>query len=743
MTPQARRIGIALAALLSSAALFWRPVVAQVPAAPGALTLDQVLDYPFPANLVAAPTGSMLAWTFNERGARNIYVANGPDFQARRVTSYPLDEGQELTSLSFSPDARTIVYVRGGDHGANWAADGNLQPNPASGTAQPRVQVWSVATDGAEMPKLLGEGDEPAIAPTGDRVAFVKDRRIWVVPLDGSRAAEQLFFARGSSASPVWSADGGRLAFVSDRDDHSFIGIFTDAKQPIRYIAATTARDSRPLWSLDAGRELVFVRRPGRGGTPQSPLVQQPQPWSIMTAASAPPDPDAAGSAASASPAFHLWRSGGALVDSIPGAVNLHWAADDRVVFSSYQDGWPHLYSIQHPGTGGAPTLLTPGALAVEHVSLTPDGRFLIYSANTGADAHDIDRRHIFKVPVDGSTAPTPLTSGTGLEWSPVITGDGRTVAFLASTAQRPPLPAVMPIAGGQPRAIAAERLPSSFPSARLVTPEPITFTSGDGLQIHGQLFKTPGGDARRPALVYVHGGPQRQMLLGFHYMDYYANDYAANQYLASRGFIVLSINYRLGIGYGHAFHFPERAGARGASEYLDVVAAGKYLQSRSDVDAKRLGIWGGSYGGYLTALALGRNSEMFAAGVDIHGVHNWDRQGRPAPNLSAALAGDGLTQADLENIARTTYESSPVSAVGTWKSPVLLIHADDDRNVEFHQTVDLEQRLREKGVSVETLVIPDDIHDFLRWKSWKTVTTATGEFFERKFLPAAAGSQP
>jgi dipeptidyl aminopeptidase/acylaminoacyl peptidase len=157
--------------------------------------------------------------------------------------------------------------------------------------------------------------------------------------------------------------------------------------------------------------------------------------------------------------------------------------------------------------------------------------------------------------------------------------------------------------------------------------------------------------------------------------MDYYANDYAANQYLASRGFIVLSVNYRLGIGYGHAFQFPVGAGQRGASEYLDVLAAAKFLQARPDVDAKRLGIWGGSYGGYLTALALGRNSDIFAAGVDIHGVHNWERQERAAPNLSPALAGDGITQANVEKVARVTYESSPVSSVATWKSPVLLIH--------------------------------------------------------------------
>ena len=707
---------------------------AQAPASSGAFTLDRVLDYPFPDNLVAAPKGATIAWTFNEHGSRNIYVADGPEFQARRVTAYAGDDGQELTSLAFTPDGRTIVYVRGGDHGANWAADGNLQPNPGGSSAQPRVQIWAIATAGDASPKLLGEGDEPAVAPPGDRVAFVKDKRIWIAPTDGSRPAEQAFFARGSSEAPAWSPDGKALAFVSDRDDHSFIGIFEDPAHPIRYVSTSTSRDSDFVWS-DESRKIAFVRQPGRGGTPSSPLVQKPQPWSIVLGDARERRSEPSGSPGLRDSIVESWTSGRALVDSAPRDVHLRWAADDRVVFMSYQDGWPHLYAIHHPATSGKPALLTPGPFMVEHVSLTPDGRFLVYSANTGRDPHDVDRRHLFKVPVDGSTPPVPLTSGTGLEWSPVVTGDGQTVAFLGSTAQQSPLPSVVPLAGGQPTQIAALRVPPGFPSAQLVTPEPVTFRSSDGLEIHGQLFKAPGGAARRPALVYVHGGPTRQMLLGWHYMDYYANDYAANQYLASRGFIVLSVNYRLGIGYGHAFQFPDKAGQRGASEYLDVLAGAKFLQARADVDATRLGIWGGSYGGYLAALALGRNSDIFAAGVDIHGVHNWDRQGRAAPNLGAALAGDGITQADLQTVARVTYQSSPVSSVATWTSPVLLIHADDDRNVEFHQTVDLKQRLLEKGVSVEEVVIPDDIHDFLLWRSWRTVTTATGAFFEKRFL--------
>src|SRR5262249_16961090 len=162
-------------------------------------TLEQVLDYPFPDNLVAAPKHDVIAWTFSERGARNIYVAAAPDFTPRRITPYTSDDGQELTHLSVSSDGRTIVYVPGADHGSKWPAEGNLMPNAASGAAQPKMQVWSIATAANAEPKLLGEGDDPAIAPPGDRVAFVRDRRIWIAPIDGSKPAEAAFFARGSS----------------------------------------------------------------------------------------------------------------------------------------------------------------------------------------------------------------------------------------------------------------------------------------------------------------------------------------------------------------------------------------------------------------------------------------------------------------------------------------------------------------------------------------------------------------
>jgi Tol biopolymer transport system component len=184
------RVSLRARALSASALLaFVAPLAAPAQSrgtAPAAFTLEQVKSYPFPNELTAARTGSRIAWAFNERGARNVWVAEGPQFAARRLTAYPSDDGQELTSVSISPDGRHVVYVRGGEHGSNWEV--TVPVNPTSSPAGQRVQIWTVPFEGG-TPKTLGEGDSPAISPRGDLVAFERDRQIWVAPVDCSSPA--------------------------------------------------------------------------------------------------------------------------------------------------------------------------------------------------------------------------------------------------------------------------------------------------------------------------------------------------------------------------------------------------------------------------------------------------------------------------------------------------------------------------------------------------------------------------
>ena len=712
-------------AVLSLAAL---PLVAQSPRFPNGakpanatnagFTLEQVTSYPFPNELVAAPAGGRIAWALNEAGKRNVWMADAPDYTPRRLTSYEVDDGQELTSLALNGAGSYVVYVRGGDHGGNW--DGP-SPNPLSSPVPPKIQVWAVPTAGG-APILLGDGDEPVIAPSGDRVLFMRDGQPWIVPIDGSAPAKKLFSTRGEVGSVQYSPDGKRIAFVANRGDHAFVGIFAGDSTSITWIAPSTSRDGSPRWSPD-GTRIVFERRPGAGGPPQPALGQFPQPWALWVGD------------ANTGEAHLLYESPATLRGSVPsthGGYNLHWAAGDRIVFMSYLDGWPHLYSI--PASGGRPMLLTPGNYMAEHVTMSGDGRAMYFTANMGTTPDDLERRHVVSVPVD-RPAPRVLTPGTGLEWSPVVTGDLRTIAFLGATAQRPPLPAVMPAGGGEPKWIGANRIPADFPTAQLVTPRAVTFRAPDGVLVHAQLFAPAGArsgarsGARGPAIVYVHGGPPRQMQLGWNYSDYYSNAYALNQYLASQGFTVLSVNYRLGIGYGYDFHRAPNSGAQGAAEYQDVKAGAEYLRSLPSVDAKRIGIYGGSYGGYLTALALARNSDLFAAGVDIHGVHDFTADG----GRRFGGADWRYEQTDRDSAAAVAWRSSPVASIATWKSPVLLIHGDDDRNVRFSSTVDLVRRLDAAKVPYEEIVIPDDTHHMMRHANWVRVDEATAAYFKAK----------
>jgi dipeptidyl aminopeptidase/acylaminoacyl peptidase len=213
-------------------------------------------------------------------------------------------------------------------------------------------------------------------------------------------------------------------------------------------------------------------------------------------------------------------------------------------------------------------------------------------------------------------------------------------------------------------------------------------------------------------------------MLLGANPMDAYAYMYAENQYFASRGYVVLSVNYRGGTGYGLNFRVPPKFGPSGASEFNDILGAANFLKARADVDPKRLGVWGGSYGGYMTALALARASDVFAAGVDYAGVHDWT-------GLLKVYAAAGA-KAPSDSVA---FASSPLSSIKRWRSPVLVIQADDDHNVPFEQTVLLTKALREQRIPHELIVIPNEIHDLLLHRSWLTYFHAQSDFLDKYLL--------
>lgn len=676
--------------------LFMSPAHAQ-----DAFSLEEILSAPFPSELTAAPSGDRIAWVQNAEGVRNIWVASGTDYEGRSVTSYQQDDGQPLGDLQFTPSGDQIVYVRGG----NPNREGDF-PNPTNNPEWPERSIWIVSPED-KTPHRLTDGHAPTVSPTGSRLVYLKDDQVWSVSLSDTvdTDPEQLFSIRGSAEDLRWSPRGNRLAFVSDRGNHSFIGVYNVTTDQLRYFGASVDQDSNPVWGPD-GQRLAFLRIPHEEDPSYSP-DRTALPWSIRVVDL---DTDEIEVVWTADP------EEGSAFQGIQAENQLFWGANDRIVFPWERTGWLHLYSV--PVDGGTATSLTSGAFEVQFATMTPDRQEVIYASNQD----DINRRHLWRVSLE-EKAPSQITSGEGIEWSPVVTAESEDVAFLASGARTPAHAEVLS-SDGDRRWMASNTL-SDFPSDALVEPQPVTFSATDGKQIHGQLFRPPevGSDEERPAVVFFHGGPRRQMLLGFHYRNYYHNAYSLNQYLANQGYVVLAVNYRGGIGYGLEFREARNYGPRGASEFKDALGAGMYLQNRSDVDPDRIGLWGGSYGGYLTALGLARASDLFASGVDLHGVHDWTEI---RDNIAHAYP-----PSQQPNARRRAFESSPVADVESWRSPVLLIHGDDDRNVPFSETVNLVEQLRKQDVPFEQLVFPDEVHGFLLHDNWLRAYRAADTFFE------------
>ncbi len=674
-------------------------------------TIPQVLSAPFASHLVAARDARAFAWVSNARGRRNVWLAlatRDGGFGSHPLTHYGADDGLEVIDLAFVPHHELIAYVHGGDS----EYPDKPAPNPAQLTDGVVQEVYLVDFRGRESWKV-GDGHAPLASPDGARLLFLHEGKVFsVAPRRGAKPGP-LFKVRGAVDSLTFSPDGRQLAFVVTRGDHSFVGVFAFAERTLRWIDASLSYDVEPRFSPD-GTRLAFLRIPSTHDEVGLIPHRSGSPWSIRVAKLAD---------SSVAEVYRAPTGAGSVFHALSSDQQLFWAGNDQLVFPAENDGWLHFYSV--PAAGGAARLLTPGTFEIEYAAASVDGSHMVYAAN----ALDIARRHLWQLtPADGRLEQ--LTRGTAIETEPVVLNDGSTVAYLRSDARIPMHAAVL--SPGQPAAeLMAEGVPADFPAGAFVEPQHVDLPQRAGISAHGVLFVPAAGRAgeRHPALVFMHGGPIRQMLVGWHYMDYYSNAYGMNQYLASRGYVVLSLNYRAGIGYGLDFREADAIGAAGASEYNDLLAAAQFLRARADVDPARIGLWGGSYGGYLTALGLARNSDLFKAGVDLHGVHDWH-------HWTLATERDNLPLYPLDatpSVLATALAASPISSVGSWRSPVLIIQGDDDHNVAFSESVRLAEALREHGVEYQELVLPDEIHGFLRNASWVRAYTATARFLDAK----------
>ena len=777
-----------IAISIATSALLLKPLVSAPPETP---TFKQFLSPASPQEVVSAKKVDRIAWVDYAEGKRNAYTAVAPAFAPVRLTNFTKDDGIMMSDIKISDDGSMVVFLRGErPNREGWS------PNPSADPNGPEHAIWAARTSGVGGAWRVVDATNPELSPDGREMLFVKAGEIYrakltpVKPASEVDPGEKAFISEwGAQSEPKWSPDGRKIAFVSTRTDHSFIAVYDVATRSVKYMSPSVDFDTTPMWLPDS-KHLVFIRRPGlpfgqqaqpgtgglgdpngpafrptsaagggrggrgnQGGTPtpvnNSPGLMRATFRGGYTLAFYKAD-------VATGEAQETWHNlpKDALVSNI-GNVRL---AGDRVVFEFMvgggrggrggrggataavpeseltpeakalaKDEWDRYYALNVMDSSARPVLLTTTDGLIENatsIAISSDGKTFFYCTN----ANDIERRHIWAVPADGGT-PVQITTGEGVETSPAPLASGKYMATLSADWKTPQSLGVWKMdsttAAAETQRIVFPTSRPGFPMDAHVKPEIVITKAADGLEIHNQLFlpKDLKPGERRPAIVFVHGGPVRQMMPAYHYMQFYHWAYGINEWLASQGYIVMSINYRSGIGYGRSFRTAPKTAGEGNSEYQDVLAGGKYLQSRPDVDPNRIGIWGLSYGGVLTSQALARNSDIFKAGVDLAGVHLW---------------GSSL---DPKSVS---YESSTIGAIDGWKSPVLLIQGDDDRNVAFQQMTGLVQLLRQRDVYYELIVFPDDVHESLLHSRW-LYAFGRMETFLHKFLgesTAASGNQ-
>jgi dipeptidyl aminopeptidase/acylaminoacyl peptidase len=666
-------------------------------------------------DLIVAPGGRYVAWADGD----SLMIAAAPGFEPRQLVAV---EGGDLGATYASTDGEWLYYVRG-------AATKAFGPYPAEDARE----LWRVSVKSAKAERLARgaavPSGEPVFAPDGSSFVTIDGQMLYRHRVEGGALrtepllkndAQHYASVRLSSLS--FSPDGSKLAYVSWRKaGQSFVTILDLASGEYRYVDAGIFRDLSPVWSPD-GREVAFVRMPGNWTreyrfTP----VKEGVPWSLMIASAADGKVRTLWRADEGAGSVYVPFGAGSWIEGENEQTALSWTPSGQILFPWEKTGWTSLYAL--PSKGGVkPRQLTPGVGEVTLPALSPDGASVVYAGTM----EDPARLHLWRVSVDGG-APKRLTQGGGVEHSPKLLADG-SIAYIGNTNGRMPNSIRMIRSSGG----SAELTPAAKEKAdqravweKFVDAEVVPVEAADGL-VSYHLVMTPRGKPPKdgyPVIVASKGGPTGRVSPGN------TASAALAQYAVSRGYVFVEINYRGCTGFGLEYRLPEGRGATGGSEVKDLEALALYLRGRADVDASRIGIMGGSYGGHMVGLALSRLPQYYAAGAHLSGVSDWviemkmdDLEGWPsAPPEYIRLS----ERVQIEDLA---FESSPPAHLAAWRAPTLFTMGELDMAGHMESIIDLGNRLMQQGVHVEFSIAPEAGHSGPRARPPEKVF----DFFER-----------
>jgi dipeptidyl aminopeptidase/acylaminoacyl peptidase len=664
-------------------------------AAASSLTIEQLVDIRHPSTPVWSPDARFIVYVSERAGIANLYLSDVSQGSTSGTALTTFTDAAQIGGAPFwSPDSRTIYFAHDGD-------------------------LWRVAPGGSGLqPVWKTPSAESAIAPAPDgrRVVFARpagEQRTDILTRSLSDGTEITLASHpsGNVGPLIWSPDGARLAFNAGSQTirHEQTPEYSGAK--IIYTITERTPAQTFLVSTSGGTPSVIAAPPGSGGLrfldgSRILFDRQGTDYKTRSIVSAATD----GSAPRT-----LFQETDAKFWSIPGQAEpgARPSPDGKwIAFVSDRDGWDHLYVM--PAAGGEPVQITKGKFEAWRPSWSPDSTRIVFDANEPSRP---GTRHlgIATIGSDPSRATVKtVTSGRGTNtwasWSP----DGKRLVYQHTDPQSSADLFVIDAAGSSAPVRVSQSMPSAFDRSAFVEPEFVTYPGPDGQPVPGYLFVPKGLDRSRkhPAIVWIHGDGVNQNYDGWHVQRNYAVYYSFHQYLLQKGYVVFAPDYRGSIGYGREW----RQGVYmdvGGNDAKDAWMAAHHLKTLGYVDMDRVGVWGLSYGGFFTLIAMVDQPRLYRAGINVAGVADYEmyyqdpyrgawttmRIGRPDEN------------------AKVYAQASPVSRIDRLEHPLLTLHGTADVNVPYlHAVKIMDEALKKgKGRLVEFMVYPGEFHYFTR----------------------------
>jgi len=728
---------LAVAGALAYAVITAAPVMTQPSSPATGLTIDQLIDIRHPSNPMWTPDGKSVVFVWDRAGISSVYIAPADSKTAPRELR---EAGASLNGAFWSTDGTALMVARAGD----------LWRVPLDGSAA--SAVWTTpqsetnitpSPDGARVAFIRSAVDaNTAQSPSGASTGSGRGGRggggggagteLWIRSLSDGR--ETKLAAQPGIGGISWSPDGQHLVFTSGagairhEQTPAYSGakiIYTINENVPGQTSVVAASGGTPTALAAAGgfggrrwldaRHFVFDRTSPdykrrtsllvdiNGGEPK-PIVEvvEEKFWSMTGDANggAQPSPDG------------------------------KWIA-----FLSDRDGWDHLYVM--PAAGGDPVQITKGKFEAWRPQWSPDSQRIAFDANSEGK-YGVRQLYVATIAGNPSRARiAQVTSERGTNIAPQWSPDGKRLVYQHTDPHNsadlyvvnvPEPPIANQVYG------VAQRLTNSMPASvnhdAFVEPELVHYAGPDGQQVPAYLFvpKNLDRSKKHPTVVWIHGDGVNQNYDGWHVQRNYAVYYSFHQYLLQKGYIVIAPDYRGSIGYGRAW----REGVYmdvGGKDAQDAWMVTNYLKTLPYVDMNRVGVWGLSYGGFFTLIAVTDQPKMFRAAVDVAGVVDYAMYYEDPYHGGWTASRIGTPEQNPKVYAN----ASPISKIDRLETPLLVLHGTADVNVPYLHSVRLLDEVMKKNKShlVEFMTYPGEFHYFTREHVLRDAWRRVDEFFE------------